>query len=501
MKTNVIEYLNDISDIYPNNIAYEEENKAITFNELKTASLNISSNLCKQNIGIKQIIGIFIPKSINAILSMFGILYSGNAYMPLDVKSPPERLLKILENVNPIAIITDKTNLDTLKVLNAKINILLVEDLLSASDNIKTNYKVVCDTEPIYILNTSGSTGTPKAVVLPHRAVLDYIEWFSDHYKVTKDDIIAGQANIYFDVSVTDIYTPLKTGCKYVLIPDNYFVFPIKLLEYLQQKLVTILNFIPVSLISIANLDLLNKCKPNNINKILFIGEPMPTKQLNYWKSYYPSALISNMYGPTEAAVQCSYYDVNRELKDDEPLPIGFPCGNTEIILLNEQNNQIKIPNIIGELCIKGSCLALGYYNNPQATSEHFVQNPLNNSYPEIIYRTGDLACYNEYGELMFKGRKDHQIKHLGLRIELSEIDTAFSNFEKFSCVCTVYDKENKQIVLFYEAKEEIPLKDIILYAKRKLPKYMIPAKFIKLDRFPLNQNGKIDRKELLKTI
>ena len=201
------------------------------------------------------------------------------------------------------------------------------------------------------------------------------------------------------------------------------------------------------------------------------------------------------MYGPTEAADTCTYYIVDREFSDTESLPIGRACENKNVFLLDEQDKLIQEPGHIGELCIRGTGLAYGYYNNPEKTRENFVQNPLQNAYAETIYRTGDLAKYNKYGELVYISRKDFQIKHMGNRIELGEIETAAASLSGIeNCAC-VYDSEHSCIVLFYVGivdGHEIKQKMIDL-----VPEYMVPNRLVQLENMPINLNGKVDRLKL----
>jgi acyl-coenzyme A synthetase/AMP-(fatty) acid ligase len=200
------------------------------------------------------------------------------------------------------------------------------------------------------------------------------------------------------------------------------------------------------------------------------------------------------LYGPIEITLDCTYFIVNREIADNEPIPIGIPYKNTDILILNENNQLIKNGEE-GELCIRGTSLAMGYYNNPEKTAAVFVQNPLNQAYPEIIYRTGDVVCFNERGELIFKGRKDTLIKHFGYRIELGEIEHVIVNILQIvkNC-CIIYQIEKKEITAIYESFDIIS--DVEFRKKLLLhfPKYMIPTKYIRMDELPRNTNGKIDR-------
>lgn len=500
MQINVLEYLEKSVEKYPEKEAFEDTNITETFKSFRDKAMNLSSNFITFNNSKKQPVAVFLPKSVNALISFVGIMYSGNIYVPLDIKSPPERLEGILNNISPIAVITDSTNAKKLEQLYDNSKILIFDELISEAKEQKTNYEKLIDTDGAYIINTSGSTGIPKGVLISHRSIIDYIEWATECYDISDKEIIGNQAPFYFDNSVLDIYLCLKNGAKLIITPEEYFVFPIQLLTYYKEKKVNMFFFVPSVMVNIANMNLLENVKPD-FTKILFAGEVMPTKQLNYWIKNYPNALFSNLYGPTEITVDCTYYTVNRKFRDDEPLPIGNECRNSNVLVLDEENNLVTEPNKQGELCVRGSSLALGYYNDFEKTNSVFVQNPLNTKYPEKIYRTGDIVYYNERGEIIFQGRKDSQIKHMGYRIELGEIEAALGGMKELTNICVLYNSIHSRIVLFYEAKNEIQKKDLIINLSKTLPKYMIPTELHKLDRLPTNSNGKIDRLALKKLI
>jgi len=250
-------------------------------------------------------------------------------------------------------------------------------------------------------------------------------------------------------------------------------------------------------MINIANLNLLAKFKLDRVTKVFFIGEVFPTKHLNYWRRHLPTAMFVNLYGPIEITVACTYYIVDRDFSDDDKLPVGFPCRNTEILILNEQNQLAKVDEH-GEICVRGSSLALGYYNNPERTTKGFVQNPLNLHYPELIYRTGDSGYWNNRGEMMFLGRKDFQIKHMGYRIELGEIEHAVLQVDGIRNCCVVYNQNKKEIALFYESDNELTPGFIREKLSPLVPKYMLPSVFNWMQQMPRNPNGKIDRAKLV---
>lgn len=221
----------------------------------------------------------------------------------------------------------------------------------------------------------------------------------------------------------------------------------------------------------------------------------MPNKYLNLWRKYLPDALYANLYGPTEITDVCTYYIVDREFKDDDPLPIGTACQNTDFIILNE-NKEAAAKGEIGELCIRGRSLALGYYKNTEKSNEVFTQNPLNQKYRDLIYCTGDLVKLNERDEIIYLGRKDFQIKHMGHRIELGEIEVAAGGIAEIETCACVYDDEKQKIVFFYIGQkfDDEVLDDML---REKIPDYMIPNIKIRVEEFPYNANGKVDRKRL----
>lgn len=237
---------------------------------------------------------------------------------------------------------------------------------------------------------------------------------------------------------------------------------------------------------------------PSKINKVIFSGEVMPIKHLNLWRKAYPDAMFVNVYGPTEITCNCTYYIVDREYELDETLPMGKAFPNERVFLLDDDDNIIteSQPGTTGEICVSGTAVTMGYYNNPEKTDAAFVQNPLNNKYNEIIYRTGDLGYYNNDGLMCFSSRKDFQIKHMGHRIELGEIDMAINAVDDVVRACCIFHQDANKILGFYEGAAD--KKTITHVLMQKLPKFMIPQEFIQVESMPITKNGKIDRKLLL---
>ena len=318
------------------------------------------------------------------------------------------------------------------------------------------------------MLFTSGSTGIPKGVTVSHKSVIAYACWVKTAFGFDENTIFGNQTPFYFSMSVLDIFQTLCNGATLYIIPKVLFSFPIRLLEYLNEHSINTIYWVPTALCQVANTRALEKRKPETLKKVLFAGEVMPAKQLNVWRKMLPDALYANLFGPTETTDICCYYVLGREIADTESVPIGYACRNTDLLILDEDDLPVS-GHDIGELCVRGSILASGYYRNPEKTAEVFVQNPVNPDYPEIIYRTGDLVHVNERKELIYDSRKDFQIKHLGHRIELGEIEAVASGAEGVDRVCCLYHKEQKQIILFYTgtAGEEVlqsTIKSCLLY-------------------------------------
>ena len=264
--------------------------------------------------------------------------------------------------------------------------------------------------------------------------------------------------------------------------------------DYLNEHHVTFVFWVPFVLVNVANFNIFESKKPEYLKDVFIAGEVMPNKHLNYWRKHLPSCRYVNLYGPTEITVDCTYYIVEREFADSDPLPIGFPCRNSDVLILNDEKKECAI-NEEGELCVRGSSLALGYYNNSERTASAFIQNPLNSAYPEIIYCTGDIVYKNEQGEIMYVGRKDFQIKHSGYRIELGEIENAVLGTHMVDSCCVVYDFKNKQIVLFYQSHEDLNLGEFRKSILKFIPRYMMPTVNNRVESMEINANGKIDRK------
>lgn len=494
---NILELLEKNAKKFENKAAFVDVNDTITYGALCERAKRIGSCLAQTGI-TKQPVAVYLDKSVHTVEAMLGVVYSGNFYVIIDSEMPLERIQKIFATLQPAAILTDDNYLESAKALGVKHLFTMAQALDANLDEpaLAAIRDEQIDTDALYALYTSGSTGMPKGALLTHRNVLAYSEWAVNTFGIDENTVFGNQTPFYFSMSVTDVYSTLRTGATLVIIPKQHFTFPIKLIEFLNEYHINTIYWVPSAMAIVASFKLFDFVKPQALKTVLFAGEVMPTKHLNYWmNNLSDDVLYANLYGPTETTDICAYYVVDRELADDESLPIGRHCDNCNVFIVNEKGERAK-PGEEGELFARGSFLAAGYYNNPEKTAEAFVQNPLNTAYPEIVYKTGDLVKENEKGEILYICRKDYQIKHMGYRIELGEIEAAATSVEGVQeCAC-VYDDATDRLVLFYTAKR--CKEDKLLAAlSQKLTAYLMPNQVNKLSAMPHNQNGKIDRKLL----
>lgn len=497
MIKNVIEYFIETVENNGNKTAVIEGEKKITFTDLSLKSRILAQYISQSVNDVNKPIAVFLPKTVDSVISNIAITFSGNIYMNLDIKTPIERINNIISLIEPQLIITNSTYIKQLETLGLSQGILNIDDInfdVTIDNELLKRLSGLIDTDPYCIINTSGSTGTPKGVVLNHKSFVDFTEWSIDTFKFSNNEVIGSLSPLVFDIYSYELCLLMSKASTIVLIPDSLAAFPIKILEILEREKITFLFWVPTIMVNIANMALLEKISLPSLKTVWFAGEVFPTKQFNYWKNNLKECLFANLYGPIEITLDCTYFIIDRDIPDDEPLPIGFACRNTDILILNDEDKLVA-KGEEGELCVRGTSLAMGYYNNPEKTSLAFVQNPLNKSYPEIIYRTGDIVSVNNLDEIIFKGRKDSLIKHLGYRIELGEIEHVIVNTLKIAKNgCVVYNVNKKEITLFYEANEEIPVIDFRKELTKALPKYMIPTVYSFMKELPRNTNGKIDR-------
>lgn len=503
---NVLQYLENSAKLYPDKIAAVDAFTRCTYEALYNDARKIGSLIAEKSVSKKPIV-MFMDKGVFTLKAFLGAVYAGCFYTLLDPSFPKDRVCQILGVLNTKVVITTVADKDKLLDAGFDGEIIIKEDITDSNENIILDInedkllairRTMTDLDPLYCNFTSGSTGVPKGVLISHNSVIDFIDVFTETFGITNEDVIGNQAPFDFDVSVKDIYSAIKVGATLVMIPKAYFMFPNQVVEMLENEKVTTLIWAVSALCLLIRLHGLKHIVPKHINKIMFSGEMMPIKQFNQWKSYYPDAMYVNLYGPTEITCNCTYYIVNREFEEGMKIPMGNAFANERVFLLDDNDSEVTCDDVNkpAEICVSGRSVGLGYYNSKEDTDKSFVQNPLVSGYRDIIYRTGDLAYYGEDGLLYFAGRKDFQIKHMGHRIELEEIENVLSGVSIVEHACCFFDAKKNRVVAYYVGEDN--KKEIIDEMKSRVPDYMVPNVFKCVERLPLNKNGKTDRKLII---
>ena len=467
---NLPKYLINSAERLPNKIAFCDGTNSLTFAELNKFARALGACLSAVRNRPVAILG---ARNVYTLAAFMGVLYSGNFYVPIDPALPQARADTMLRRLEPAYVLDDAA-------------------IAAALSHEGADPVCGIDVDPAYMLYTSGSTGEPKGIVVSHKSVMDCIEWEQREFGFCQNDIFASQVPFHFDPFVKDFYLTLKCGATTHILPKKHFMFPPKLMQAIDDINATVLMWSTSAFKLVADSGVLAKYAPKNLRLVVFGGERIFAKQLRAWQEALPDVTYVNFYGPTETTVELAYHIIDRIYADDEQIPIGRACGNKEILLLDEAMQ----PTRRGEIYARGTGLALGYYGETALTDAAFVQNP-QVPWRDILYRTGDIAEYNDAGLLMFIGRKDMQIKHHGYRIEPGEIEAAIMAIAEILDAVVLY--ECGRIVAAYIG--EIGGGEILEHLRTTLPKYMHPQEFFQMKDFDKNANGKIDRAAVRRVI
>lgn len=497
MTINILDYLERSVIQFPDKVAFADLENTITYKELQLFAQRIGTGIAHTTQGKKrQPIVVFVDRNIECLVAFLGVAYSGNFYVPIDIQMPLKRIQLILETLNPVGVVNTPQSIGFSATIAPDLQEFDYTHLTSTLEvdleELARIRRAMVDLDPVYATFTSGSTGIPKGVITCHRSVVDMTDNLVETFGFHQDLVFGNQNPFYFDASIKDIYSTLSCGATMHVLPKTYFMQLGKLVEYMVSHRVDTILWSAAAIALLANSKAFEEERPHYLKYVMFSGEVMHNKVLNYWRKHLPKTQFVNLYGPTEITSVCTYYKIERPFQDDEVLPIGIPFRNCEVLILNEDNQPIGADEM-GELCVRGCCLAMGYFNNEEKTQAAFVQNPLNAHFPEVIYRTGDLARWNEKGEVMFVSRKDNQVKHMGQRVELGEIEILMNAMEKIEASICFYDHDHQKIVCIYQG-EGANKKYIYQELSDRVSKFMFPNTLIQLADLPYNLNGKIDR-------
>ena len=469
----------------PNNVAIILGDLRVTYDELNKMANRKANFLISKGVEKEDYVGIVVnSQTIDRIVDIFAIIKSGAAYVAMEPTFPKERINYIVKQSGMKYVFTQ----EMYKYIFKDENILISDkqDYESFSDkNPKTTN---CGENAMYILYTSGTTGEPKGVVVEQRNVCNYVTAFKKEFKITQKDKMLQNSVCTFDIFVEEVFPILLSGGTLVIATDNEKNDVKKLYDLMEKEKVTIMSSFPYLLNDF------NKYKIPTSLKIAISGGDVLRKE--YVDQLIKKVKVYNTYGPTETTVCVSYYHYNTEV-DSKTVPIGKPIYGTDMLVLDENMKKVKTGEI-GEICIVGNGVSRGYFNKPEETEKNFVKNPYNES--ERMYKSGDLGLLREDGTIEFIKRKDKQVMILGKRVEPLEVENVMYKIHDIDCaiVKPFFDEKNyAYLTCYYSTKKDIILSGIKEHLKEYLPEFMIPEFFVKLDKIPKTENGKIDKKHL----
>ncbi|WP_299005501.1 non-ribosomal peptide synthetase [uncultured Shewanella sp.] len=489
--------------LFSNNIAIKVDNRNIHYEELSSMSDVIAQELITHGIKPGDVIGVYLNKSVEMIACLIGIMKIGAVYLPLDTSFPEERLKYMIENSEAKGVINDTQN-KPFPIIHSLLNVNLVD--IDWEIKVRFDSPIIEDSCPCYVIYTSGSTGRPKGVLVSHRTVVNYLQWMQNAFSLSSKDVVLAQTTFSFDVSVWEMFWPLCIGASCALIADEKKYDPVLLMEFMQTHGVTVAQFVPTALHTIADAKVFKDCHQL---KHLFSGGEALDQALVRQLSSQTSAVIHNLYGPTEASIFCFHW-VATAKKDKGYVPIGRPIPHAKAYVLDEQGGLVTQGGA-GELYLSGDILAKGYINNVSMTESKFVKNPFIDAFFDDIrmYKTGDRVREREDGVMEYLGRMDRQVKIRGHRIELSEIESVIFNIDGIKNIAVSYESEvnennhsdvdNKILKAYFTLKDgsELTIQEIKEYLSEYLPFYMCPSQFIELEKMPTLNNEKTDYSQL----
>lgn len=505
----VTEYLIEAAKKNPEKIALADGQRAISWARFAQDAARIGAYLKGQGI-CGEAVGVLAVRTANTPVLFLGCAWGGNFYVPLDPALPQEKLEKIVHNSGMrMVLMEDKAIRDMSAFEEEGIRCVELAEMLAEGQSGDAAEMTAADVRPeddapLYMVYTSGSTGMPKGVLKTHGAVIDFAESYAETFGFDENEIIGNQTPFFFDASAKDLYLLLKTGATMEVIPTEMFSFPVKLIEYMNEKKVTFISWVPSALAIVTQLNTFKDILPATLKKVFFVGEVFPMKQFNKWRAALPDLQYVNLYGSSEIAGICCYYDVPKEavFEETQALPIGRALKNCEVLLI-DGDRIVTEENVPGEIYIRSKALAKEYFGDAEKTAASFLMKDFDGAGEKRYFKTGDMAHRDRNGNLVFETRRDFQIKHMGHRIELGEIEAMALTLDEIARCGCVYDEKKRRIVLFCElrAGEMLTGRDIQNRLRGKLSDYMLPNRVQILEKMPLNANGKIDRpkcKEML---
>ncbi|UAA39976.1 amino acid adenylation domain-containing protein [Paraneptunicella aestuarii] len=506
----------------PQAIALVYESQSLTYKELNARANQLAHYLIAQGVQADERVALFMERSLEMVIAMLAVVKAGGAYLPIDPDFPDARIAYMLEDSGARILLTQshlqakvaKIIDESIDSSKADIQMLALDEQSRIWSDLQTHNpqrEGITSQNLAYVIYTSGSTGNPKGVMLSHQALVNRIDWMHREYGCSAQDIILQKTPYSFDVSVWEFFWPLIKGAKLVMAKPGGHKQPDYLAEIIKAHGVTKLHFVPSMLSSVLATNALAEC--SSIQQVFCSGEALLPSQVQGFYQMLPHAQLHNLYGPTEAAIDVSYFDCSALVQDaTATVPIGKPIQNIQLYVFDAAMRLVP-PGAVGELHIGGVGLARGYLNREQLTAEKFIQNPLvaMSELPERLYKTGDLVRQLEDGNLEYLGRMDDQVKIRGFRIELGEIEALLNDYvglqqavviARESRIGSEQKQSNKYLVAYFvSAQPNVVEAELVAELKEwlsgRLPDYMIPTAFVRMDSIPLTSNGKVNRRSL----
>ncbi|APZ03407.1 non-ribosomal peptide synthetase [Burkholderia pseudomallei] len=490
-------------DRKPEAIALTFDGRRLSYAELNARANRLAHYLQARGVGPDRLVALCAERGIEMVVGLLAILKAGGAYVPLDPSHPPERLRRMLDDTNPVAVLVDDIGADALASFESHVaarspRVHLSRDIAqwrACSPANPPTPRERAARRLAYVIYTSGSSGEPKGVMNEHRGVVNRLWWMQQTYALDERDAVLQKTPFSFDVSVWEFFWPLMSGARLVIAKPEGHKDPAYLSELIDRERVTTLHFVPSMLQAfLEDEGAARGC--GSVKRVMCSGEALPPSLVKRFYRCLPDARLHNLYGPTEAAVDVTAWACDAE-EGGASVPIGRPIANTRIYVLDEYGQPVP-RGVAGELYIGGVQVARGYLNRPELTRERFVDDPFVAG--GRLYKTGDLARWRTDGSLEYLGRNDFQVKIRGFRIELGEIEAQLAKVAGVrETVVLARDSGSpageKRLVAYYTGNADVAA--LREQATRHLPAYMVPSAYVRLDAWPLTPNGKLDRRAL----
>lgn len=518
-------YLSRNVEAIPDQVAVVSRDLTLSYRELGGLSDSLAAFLRAKGAGRGERVGIYVPKSLASLVSIYGVLKAGAAYVPLDPTGPAPRLAQILRDSKIRTLLTCTPQINSLK------------DMIQDASPLKSVVLVDCDarpgsarmdpnpslrteliswetvqgwgeavpppdpieSDPAYVIYTSGSTGMPKGVVLSHRNALTFVEWAGDQVALGRSDRVSSHAPIHFDLSIFDIFSTCRAGATVVLVPEAASKFPVEMVKLISRQRISVWYSVPSALTLMVLYGNMKAHDLSSLRAVIFAGEVFPLKYLQALLTVLPAPRYLNWYGPTETNV-CTYYEVKGSDRErTTPIPIGKACANTEVFAVDSDGKRVVAKGEEGELYVRGPSVMLGYLGDSEKTAKVLVQNPLDKMINQVVYRTGDIVELDENGDYRYIGRRDGMIKTRGYRVELGEVEAVLYQHPgvKEAVVIPVPDElvGNKlRAVVSPNDSHNLTGQELAAFCSGRLPRYMVPEIFELREWLPKTSTGKIDR-------